>query len=229
MDIKKRVVKRYFHTIRLPEPQLQGISYLTTSKPNHTSHSVLLFAMPETLDNERFRLLLRTMPGKAIEFLYDHYYESLVKLSLKFINLRSVAEDIVQETFVQVWEQHKNLSNYNHLPIRFYLARIVQYKSISFYKKNLKMQENYAGFLQGKSPAQEQTIEMQMIDQEITQRIRSYIETFPTREKQCLTLKIDHLMTTKEIAADLGISVKAVERSITSAHKRLRKWARKEF
>lgn len=186
--------------------------------------------MPETLDNERFRLLLRALPGKAIEFLYHHYYEGLVRLSLKFINDRPAAEDIVQETLLQVWEQHQKLSNYNELPIQFYLARVVKNKSITHYKKELRLQENYAQFLNGsRVPGLAQTAEQLIIERETTERIQSLINTFPNREKQCLTMKLERMMTTKEIAEELGVTVKAVERSLTSAHKRLRKWAKKEF
>lgn len=186
--------------------------------------------MPETLDNERFRLLLCAVPAKAIDYLYRYYYEGLVVLSQKYVQHRPTAEDIVQETFVHVWENHKTLSQPNELPFYFYLARVVKNKSISQYKKAIRLQENYAQFLNGnRVPSVEQTVEAQINDQEIAERIKAHIDTFPDREKECLTMKIDHLMTTREIAAELGITVKAVERSITSAHKRLRKWARKEF
>ncbi|HNP95375.1 MAG TPA: sigma-70 family RNA polymerase sigma factor [Cyclobacteriaceae bacterium] len=186
--------------------------------------------MPETLDNERFRLLLGAMPAKAIELLYDHYFEGLVHLSIKFVSDRNIAEDVVQDTLVHVWEQHKELSNHHDLPIHFYLARVVRNKSITFYKQHLKLMDNYAQFLNGnRVPSLEQTVESQLIDHEIAERIKARIATFPYRERQCLEMKIDRLMTTKEIAAELGITVKAVERTITSAHKRLRKWAKKEF
>lgn len=186
--------------------------------------------MPDTLDNERFRLLLRTLPGKAIDYLYTHYYEGLVRLSSKYLRDRHLAEDVVQETFLHVWEQHKSLSNNHDLPIHFYLARVVKNKSITQYKKTLKLQSNYTHFLNGyRVPSAEETIERQMIAEEIAGRIRKYIDTFPLREKQCLLMKVDEGMSTKEAAARLGVSVKAVERSMTSAHKRLRQWAKKEF
>lgn len=186
--------------------------------------------MPETLDNDRFRLLLRTLPGKAIDYLYAHYYEGLVLLSIKYLHDRHLAEDIVQETLLHVWQQHKALSEPNDLPIHFYLARVVKNKSITEYKKSLKLQNNYAQFLNGnRVPSIEQTIERQMIDQEISERIKKYIDTFPPREKQCLEMKLEQTMSNKEIAGKLGVTVKAVERSMTSAHKRLRQWAKKEF
>lgn len=186
--------------------------------------------MRETLNNERFRLLLLAVPGKAIDSLYEQYFEGLVRLSLKFVNDRALAEDIVQETLLHVWEQHKTLSKPNELPIHFYLMRVVKNKSITAYKKRLKLYENYAQFLNGnRVPSIDQTVEVQIIEQEISERIRALIESFPKRERECLTMKIDQLMTTKEIAAELGITLKAVERSITSAYKRLRKKARKEF
>lgn len=186
--------------------------------------------MPETLDNERFRLLLRTVPGKAIAFLYEHYYEGLVRLSLRFIDGRTAAEDIVQETLIHVWEEHKVLSNHHEVPIQFYLARVVKNKSITYYKKELRLQENYAQFLNGsRVSGLAQTAEQLIIERETAERIQSLINTFPNREKQCLAMKLERMMTTKEIAAELGVTVKAVERSLTSAHKRLRKWAKKEF
>lgn len=141
--------------------------------------------MSETLDNERFRLLLRTVHGKAIEILYHQYFEGLVSLSLKFVSDRSSAEDIVQETLVHVWEQHKVLSQPNELPIHFYLARVVKNKSITAYKRGLKLQENYAQFLNGNhAPSVEQTVEIKIIGQEITERIKAHLKTFPQREKE---------------------------------------------
>ncbi len=183
-----------------------------------------------TLDNERFRLLLRTLPGKAIDYLYTHYYEGLILLSTKYLHDRHLAEDIVQETFLHVWEHHKSLSRTHDLPIQFYLTRVVKNKSITQYKKGLRLQENYGQFLSGNFLATtDLNAETQIIHQEITDRIKAKINAFPMREKECLKMKIEFLMTTKEIANELGVTIKAVERSLTSAHKRLRKWARNEF
>jgi hypothetical protein len=49
--------------------------------------------MPDVLDNERFRKLLLALPGKAIEYLYTHYYNGLVNLSLRFTRHRGASED----------------------------------------------------------------------------------------------------------------------------------------
>jgi DNA-directed RNA polymerase specialized sigma24 family protein len=44
---------------------------------------------------------------------------------------------------------------------------------------------------------------------------------FPRRERECLLMQVDGEMPVKEIARRLKISKKAVERSLTSAKKRL--------
>ena len=67
--------------------------------------------MPDTLDNERFRLLLRTLPGKAIDYLYTHYYEGLVRLSGKYLRDRHLAEDIVQEAFAVGLDRLRTLND----------------------------------------------------------------------------------------------------------------------
>ncbi len=50
------------------------------------------------------------------------------------------------------------------------------------------------------------------------------VSQFPRREAECLHLKYNFNLTTVQIGVRLGISVKSVERSITSAYKRLRQY-----
>jgi RNA polymerase sigma factor (sigma-70 family) len=136
----------------------------------------------------------------------------------------------VQETFVHVWENHKTLGRAHDQPIHFYLARVVKNKSISWYKKSLRLHENHTLYLNGNSVGSaEQSIETQLIDEEISARLKEVINTFPKREKECLLMKVNEAMSTREIATALGVTPKAVERSITSANKRLRQWAKKEW
>ncbi len=177
------------------------------------------------IENERFRKLLLSFPGKAIEFLYDQYYYSLVSIARRLTHDQKASEDIVQETFLHVWENHKQLGQYHERSIEHYLVRVVKNKSISRYKRTLQLNERKIEFFNGYSVhSNDPSIEDQIIQVEIDKEIRQLITSFPRRERECLLMKLDEEMTTEQIAERLNVSRKAVERSITSANKRLRKY-----
>ena len=73
--------------------------------------------MSGRIDNERFRKLLLSLPGKALEILYDQYFLDLFRMAKFLTHDDNVAEDIVQETFVHVWENRKKLGRHHEKSI----------------------------------------------------------------------------------------------------------------
>ena len=180
-------------------------------------------------DNLRLRKLLSAFPEKALQFLYQKYYSTLVKLCLRYTQDEAAAEDITQEAFVLVWEKHKELGRHHDSSLANYLARIVKYKAITRYRKELKEKAVKAEFVQGMyaSPGN-QPIEIQIVFEEWQQYITKVISSFPIRERQCLLMKVEQGMTIKAIAMNLAVSEKAVQRSLTSGRKRLRRHLKKD-
>lgn len=180
--------------------------------------------MSGPIENERFRKLLLAFPAKAIELLYDQYYQSLISIARRLTHDQRASEDIVQETFVHVWENHKQLGQYHERSIEHYLVRVVKNKAISRYKRTLQLNERKIEFINGHSfNSNDPSVEDQIIKTEVNSQIRQVINSFPKRERECLLMKLDEELTTDQIAERLKVSRKAVERSITSANKRLRK------
>lgn len=186
--------------------------------------------MAVNIDNERFRKLLEAYPAKAIEILYSLHGKSLLNLAKKWINNQGVAEDIVQETFLYVWKNSQRLAQYHDRSIEHYLVKIVKNKCITFYTRSKKIEAERMKWIGDQTFSKgESGIESKLIENEIILEIRQVIATFPKREQQCLLMKIDGELTTAQIASTLEVSPKAVERSLTSARKRLRKhWADKD-
>src|SRR5882672_7613599 len=91
--------------------------------------------MSETVDNERFRKLLLSSPATAIEILYHQYSQSLQKIAVYFTKDIHVAEDVVEEAFILVWENRKMLSRNHERSILHFLVKVVKYKAISQFKK----------------------------------------------------------------------------------------------
>ncbi|MBT1705938.1 RNA polymerase sigma factor [Chryseosolibacter indicus] len=181
--------------------------------------------MSDVINNERLRMLLRSHPGEAIELLHQFYSESLFKIAYRFSRDEEASRDIVQETFLQVWAKRKELSQYHEKSIEHYLVRTVRNMSVSHFKRKRHLNIDDFQFLKvyrdSSAPFEEA-----LIEQELISRMRAFIMTFPFRERQCLLMKIDDELSLNQIAANLRISRKMVEKSQTSALKRLRKWAK---
>ena len=173
-------------------------------------------------DNARFRKLLSCYPAKAIKFLQDEFRDRLINYSVTFTHDSDVSEDIVQETFNHVWEKNDVLSQEHQSPIEAYLFRVVKYKSITYYKSVTGDDTNIDSLTLSSLVPIAPSTEQLIIERDYFDSIRSAIATFPRREKQCLLLQVDAELTTAEIAQMLDVSVKAVQRSLTCAYKRLR-------
>jgi RNA polymerase sigma-70 factor (ECF subfamily) len=174
------------------------------------------------IDNERFRRLLIVRPEKAIEILYEKYWHVLIALAESLVHDSKAAEDIVQEAFIHVWERHRKLGQPDDRSIEHYLVRVVRNKAISYFNKHTRRRLNSVainGHWQWELP-----IEARWINLEFNKEIRNIILTFPPREQQCLLMKLDEEISTQQIAERLKVTRKAVERSLTSAYKRLRKF-----
>jgi RNA polymerase sigma factor (sigma-70 family) len=137
--------------------------------------------MSGAIDNERFRKLLRSYPIGALEFLYDRYYKSLLNIARSLTHDPVASKDIVQETFICIWDNRKKLSKDHSQSIEHYLVRIVRNKSISFYKKTKHLNLDKLLFINDQQSFTANPIETRIIQAEIIQEIRYVISTFPKR------------------------------------------------
>lgn len=180
--------------------------------------------MADAINNERFRKLLFSFPGKAIHLIHEEYYSSLIRISERLTHSRDAAEDIVQEAFIYVWQNHEWLGQEHEKSIEHYLVRIVRNRSITYYTNDMKLKVSRTKYINGHTFDKiEHSAEANTIAQEMREEFRRLILDFPLRERQCYLMSLEDEMTNKQIAERLNISVKAVERSITSANKRLKK------
>lgn len=178
--------------------------------------------MSGVVDNEQFRKLLLSLPGNAIEILYHQYYSNLLRIAKSLTHDDVVAEDIVQETFVHVWENHKELGQQRDQPIRSYLIRLIKYKAIAHFREAVRLNKFRIEYLNNATLDNQPSIESRIIRAEINREVRQLVEKFPKRERECLLMKMDEGLSAEQIAERLSITEKAVERTVTSAYKRLR-------
>ena len=178
--------------------------------------------MQDPLDNLKIRKLLRSFPGEAVKILWNQYHNGLMRIAFNLTHDEDAAKDIVQDTFAHVWVNASKLSKYHERSIQHYLVRIVRNKSITYFHEQVLLSGRKIRFADNCNIS-EQPIESRIIQIEVTEDILRMIARFPRRERECLTLKLDEELSNLEISSRLGVGIKAVERSLTSAKKRLRR------
>jgi RNA polymerase sigma-70 factor (ECF subfamily) len=146
------------------------------------------------------------------EDLFIRYFESLCSFVYSYVPDIEAVKDIVQDTFVSLWINRDKYQLTNAL-----LYTIARNKSIDYIKTN-----HQAKVLNGISvdiltDLLQTNQEEDFDSKEIIGEIWKYAETLPVQCKRIFILSRRDNFKNKEIANQLGISVKAVEKQITKA------------
>jgi len=154
--------------------------------------------------------------------LFSQYFEPLVAYAFRYVNDWQVAEDLVQETFLDTWILRSKIDFSQ--PLKPYLYRSVYNKAINHL--------NSFAVLKRIDPEDTDALINEIIIQsnqydtllvkEIQDEIQAYLETLPPQCRKVFMLSREKQMKNREIAALLEISEKAVEKHISKALSGLR-------
>ncbi len=153
----------------------------------------------------------------AFTKFYTSYFQKLLLASDKYVRDIYVAEEIVQDVFLKMWEFPENLAEIKS--VRSYLYRSVINASINYInrKKNIELHH-----LKLVTELSEDYIQDLDEENEIIVLLRIEIEKLPNQCKKVFKLSRFDQLKYKEIALDLNISEKTVENHIGNALKILR-------
>lgn len=149
--------------------------------------------------------------------LYSDYFPMLLLTSEKYVKDAFVAEEIVQDVFIRIWECPSCLDSISAL--RPYLYRCVINQSINHLNRQKNIEKHHfiiAGQLT------DEYIENLYEEQELQAIIYKEIERLPQQCRKVFKMSRFEGLKYKEIASALTISEKTVENHIVHALKILR-------
>lgn len=152
--------------------------------------------------------------------IYNLYWESLFKYVIRIVNDEDDAADIVQESFIVLWEMREDLTKVTSL--KAYLFVIGRNKAFHFLKKNLRSETFRNQFIEeyGKIVHQfEQDIDRNYLEN----LIYSEVSKLPEKMRIIFLLSRKEYLSYKEIAEQLNISELTVKKQISNAIKQLRR------
>lgn len=155
----------------------------------------------------------------AFEMLFRTYYQPLCNYAFTFLQDREDAEEIVQSTFILVWEKRETLAI--RTSVRPYLYAMVRNACLNVIKHE-KIKEKYALEEIALANRSHDSVAHTVAFHELEYRIKVAMAELP---EQCrLVFKLSRFEELKyaEIAEQLNISVKTVENHMGKALKIMR-------
>jgi len=163
---------------------------------------------------------------KGFEILFRTYYKRLCAYAVSFVSLNEIAEDIVTDVFLKMWEKREDLVITES--VTSYLFRAVKNSCINYLEreKNRKqtVSENEVNLLNLKIryPISDSYPLSDLIGQELERKINFEIKKLPEQCAEIFRLSRMEELSHKEIADKLGISENTVKVQIYRALIKLR-------
>lgn len=202
-----------------PESHMKSIALKLDTDP--TVPFALGEATAKLLDEEALiRKVFEKDPQEGCELLFRKYFAALCNHAVRFVYAREVAEDIVAEVFCRFWTNQMYL-NIN-TSYRAYLFKAVRHAAYNYVRWELSKKADGLAFDWDAVPASTDPVAIMQYD-ELYQTIDQTIHSLPPQCKRMFLMSRFENKKYQEIAAELQVSVKAVEAQITKALCLLRK------
>ncbi len=175
-------------------------------------------AEPPPYDDDELVALLQTDADKAIDLIFRQHYKICHLSALRIVKDEHIAEDLVQEVFLELWR--KRTKHQINTSLKAYLRRSAVNRSLNYIRdQKIKFDD------EDKVPqtTEDYSSALKMMEtNELQGHIDRAIDTLPERCRVVFSLSRFEEMSYKEIAEKLDISIKTVENQISKALKILR-------
>jgi RNA polymerase sigma-70 factor (family 1) len=156
--------------------------------------------------------------AKAYEHFFNENYNALCRFAFNYIKDRDDAEEIVQSTFVSIWQKRKDINLDFSLKSYFYSS--VKNSCLNLFKHQ-KSREKYAQDIKNEDDKYYST-ESDIYENELKTAIGKALKKLPKQQQTVFKLSRFDGKKYQEIADQLNISTKTVENHMGKAIKFMR-------
>lgn len=176
------------------------------------------------LDEQTIFEAIRRDDRRAFERIFRELYRPLTAYAFRFVRELPVAENIVQDVFLKLWQGRKELTINSSLT--HYLFRSVRNHSINQLNKTKVRSEYIRVQIEKETVNEDYNAFFPEIG--LLNKIEAAIGALPEKRQEIFRLAREEGLKYREIAERLDLSVKTVEAQMTLALKQLRE-ALKEY
>lgn len=150
---------------------------------------------------------LRNDSEEAFRALFDHYGKKVYHYCLKMVKQSEDAEELLHDVFLRIWQFRKQIDPAANFEV--FLFTVARNHLLNFARKRLLAvvvsPEQLAALA---LPAEEND---HLSYKEVYLQYRQVLDTLPARSREVFVLSREQGLSNKEIAQQLGISVRTVE------------------
>lgn len=153
---------------------------------------------------------------------FEKYFDRLFTFSLYYLKSNEMAEEVVSDVFINLWERRKDLGEIEN--IEAYLYKAIKNKSLSAIQKK------------SKAPVFMDLDNLNVLDKsvdhfhpessyflnELYERLDRAVDTLPSQCKIVFKLVREDGLKYREVAEILEVSEKAIEKQMARAHRKLK-------
>lgn len=150
--------------------------------------------------------------------VYEQYSEKVYRLAFRFLKDKALSEEVVQETFINVWLSREKLDPEGNMWLYLYVvAKRLSLNSLRQACKSNDFVENLLNFMEEQNSTEEEVLARDL--EQFTDKI---IERLPRQQQLVFKLSRVEGLSHKEIAEQLHISPNTVKNHMVEALKTLR-------
>jgi RNA polymerase sigma-70 factor (ECF subfamily) len=148
--------------------------------------------------------------------VYAHYWKPLLRTAFRILKDEQAAEDVVQDTFIKLWENwdmpHTNIKGWLFTTsYRLVLKKLKQLQAV----ENIEL-SRFSEPLAAEADGPLKAIQLQHM-------VQTCIDGLPEQCRRVYKMSRHEKFPVKHIASELGISPKTVEYHISTALRRIRR------
>lgn len=169
---------------------------------------------------EELRLAeLKAGDQAAFKYFYDKYSPQLYRKILKMVRLQEIAEELLQDLFLKVWEKRESLDQTQSF--QGYLYRIAEHMVIDHFRKSTREARLAREIALNNTELHNPTEDL-INGKEFQQRISSVLESLPEMQRKVFTMCRMEGKTHDQISEQLGISKATINTHMTRAGKTIK-------
>jgi RNA polymerase sigma-70 factor (family 1) len=158
---------------------------------------------------------------QAMEEIYRTYWEDVFDAALKKTGDEALAQDIIQEIFISLWENRTTINISGS--IGAYLHGAVKYKVINYFRSGSVKAQHQTALTTLMDEQYTAAADDKLILKELHLEVDAAIALLPEKMKLVFSMSRKQEKSIKEIASELDVSAQTVKNQISAALKLLKK------
>jgi RNA polymerase sigma-70 factor (family 1) len=191
---------------------------------NYLTQNYIFEPKPDVLytppDDIKLIERLRKDDIEAFDSIYQKYAGKLYGFGLKYLRSSVDSQDLVQDTFVKIWDNRTNIKT--DTSFKAYLFTIA-YSYICKFFRSKKYHENFVHETIQQNPEGSYYIDQKLDSQSALDRVQVIIKNLPEKKRMIFMKSRFERKTTKEISEEVGLSPGTVDNYIAEISKLLRR------